>query len=169
MILTAAPPRPNLDLLLEAPPAIHDYVQVSNFWIENKTILPSTPNVSSFWEKERAFYGLVLAAQRAESFEQGWDGYDAPKPSGAAVNLGVQLLIRLKDAGLRPYSVLPSADGGIGISFRGKQGRRAVLEILNDGTSSYVIYGKGHPTLSAPFDVATPDLKPVFTLLSENL
>jgi hypothetical protein len=147
-----------------------DYPQWSGFWSDYKeNVLEHPKHRSSFWNKELHFTQLIEATQKAKGYEEGWDGYDAPVPSNAAINYGIELLNKLKMADLSPYSVLPSADGGIGISFRGKGGRRAALEILNDGSSTYVIYGTGHPTLTDAFDVTSPDLTRVFTLISENL
>jgi hypothetical protein len=147
-----------------------DYPQYSGFWLDHKDKVPPGPKFqSSFWQKERDFTKLIDATLQVTTYEVGWDGYDAPVPNDVAINYGIELLNKLKNTELSPYSVLPSADGGIGISFRGKEGRRAALEILNDGSSTYVIYGTGHPTLTDAFDVTSPDLTRIFTLISENL
>ncbi len=149
-------------------PSIADKLQHSAFWDELiGKVRPET--ASSFWTREQKFTKLIEVTNQARANEVGWDGYEAPNPNKDAINRGVELLSKLKASGLDPYSVLPSADGGIGISFRGREGRRAILEILNDGSSTYMIYGKGHPTMSDAFDIANPNLTPVFTLLSENL
>jgi hypothetical protein len=147
-----------------------DYPQYSGFWLDHKDTVPQGPKLlSSFWKKERHFTQLIDTTRQVTTYEVGWDGYDAPIPNNVAINYGIEVLNKLKTTELSPYSVLPSADGGIGISFRGKDGRRAALEILNDGSSTYVIYGKDRPTLMDAFDVTSPNLTPVFTLISENL
>jgi hypothetical protein len=166
--LPALPPRTPSGLLAdEAPPAI--YAQVSDFWTRNQATLPGVSSQSLFWDRDTAFKKLAAAAEQAKLYELGWDGYASPPPTDDSVARGKALLDRIWKTDLTPYSVLPSADGGIGISFRGKEGRRAVLEILNDGSGSFSIYGKGHPKSSGEFDVTSDDLTALFNLLSENL
>lgn len=146
------------------------YLQYSGFWINHKNSVPQGPkDVSSFWDKEGHFTRLIKATSEVKTYELGWDGYDAPIPSDDAIKYGIEILNKLKATELSPYSVLPSADGGIGISFRGRDGRRAALEILNDGSSTYSVYGKGRPSRTEVFDVRSPNLTPVFDLISENL
>lgn len=147
-----------------------DYPQRSEFWSDYREKVPQTPkHKSAFWCKELHFTQLIESTRMVKVYEEGWDGYDAPVPSDVAINYGIELLNKLKTTELSPYSVLPSADGGVGISFRGKDGRRAALEILNDGSSTYVIYGKGLQTLTDAFDVRSANLTPVFNLIAENL
>jgi hypothetical protein len=144
------------------------YPQQSHFWGGHVDKLAETPMQANFYARQLHFNNLIDATRKTKTFAVGWDGYDAPIPSDATINNGVEVLNKLKDTALSPYSVLPSAEGGIGISFRGKDGRRAMLEVLNDGSASYMIYGKGHPKLTGDFDAASPDLAPVLTLLTEN-
>jgi len=172
--LPALPPRTPSGLLAdEAPPAIYAQVSVSDFWIRNQATLQATlPSVSGqslFWNRDTKFKELAAAAKRAKLYEPGWDGYGALPPTDDSVAQGIALLDKIWRTDLTPYSVLPSADGGIGISFRGREGRRAVLEILNDVTGSFSVYGKGHPKTSGEFDVASGDLTAMFDLFSESL
>jgi len=169
--LAAMPPKPLPELLIhQARPAI--YARDSSFWSTNRGAVQIISSGSSFWNRElhiQHIEQLVLVAQSATSFEAGWDGYDAPKPAKISIDLGVAVLNKIKEAEVNPYSVLPSADGGIGISFRGQDGRRALLEIANDGSASYIIYGKGHPRLAGDFDPSDTDLDDLFRRLQENL
>jgi hypothetical protein len=169
--MIAATPPPDLNVRpVSVMTSITEYPERSGFWFDHKDNVPKGPRLqSSFWKKERHFTKLIDATRHVKTYQVGWDGYDAPIPNNVAIDHGIELLNKLKMADLSPNSVLPSADGGIGISFRGKDGRRAALEILNDGSSTYVIYGTGHPTLTDTFDVTSPDLTRVFTLISENL
>jgi hypothetical protein len=169
MILVAALPQQDILRLLSAQshPAI--YAQASNFSVVDSEAILSISHESSFWKRELHFQQLTQAARNASLYEIGWDGYDAPKPNDDSINQGIALLNKIKEVGLSPSSVLPSADGGVGISFRGLGGRRALLEILNDGSASYVIYGKGHPRLAGELNLTDPNLTLVFNRLSENL
>ncbi len=123
----------------------------SSFWKGHGDLFP-VMSPSAFWTRERHFIELSEATQRAKSFKRGWDGYDAPSPNDAAVEGTLKALSQLQSfSPLNPYSVLPTADGGVGISFRGRDNKRAVLELLNDGSCSYMFYGKGHATESLEF------------------
>jgi hypothetical protein len=155
-------------------PQIHDQLQDnttaivhrlddldSPFWRLNSRILP-LPSASAFWsnelavvERARKFTQLAESTKKTKSLEVGWDGYRAPVPNDVAVATTLVVLFKVLNSQLTPYSVLPSADGGVGISFRGRDNKRAVLELLNDGTSSYMLYGKGHPTERSEFDSNT--------------
>ena len=139
----------------------------SDFWKQHMQFFQEE-SASAFWERDLRFIRLTESTRKAKSFEQGWDGYEAPTPSDASVTRTLQVLSKVRESKLTPYSVLPSADGGVGISFRGNAGKRAVLELLNDGTSSYTFYGKQHPTESAEFDSNT-ELPRILQLLEEYL
>jgi len=163
-----SPPPPDYRLLVaQTPPAI--YETAPDFWSDHIEWLSRSIGQSAFLEREQRFERLIQDVYKSELYKDGWDGYGAPKPNAASVDLGVRLVKILKFTELSPYSVLPSADGGIGISFRGRDGRRAMLEVLNDGSASYMIYGKGHPKSMGSFDISSPDLTPLFTRLLESL
>jgi hypothetical protein len=120
-------------------------------------------------DRDKTFRQLEESTYVTSLYEAGWDGYDAPAPNQAAVASTLSVLSKMREeSGLIPYSVLPSADGGVGISFRGQGNKRAVLELLNDGTASYMQYGKGCPTESTEFDSNT-DLPTIFQRLGEYL
>jgi hypothetical protein len=152
--------------MIVATPPVYNYVQSgtaaviyregalnSSFWMEHIDLFPA-PSASVFWTRERHFIQLSEGTRITKAFKTGWDGYDAPAPSDAAVAVTLKVLSQLQSSSsLNPYSVLPSADGGVGISFRGRHEKRAVLEMLNDGTSSYMLYGKGQPTESSEFSL----------------
>jgi hypothetical protein len=166
--VAAVPPQDLLRLLFtQTQPAI--YVREPDFCPTNSRAIPDLWRESSFWKRELHFQQLAQSARNASSYEIGWDGYDAPKPNDNSINQAIALLNKIKETGLSPSSVLPSADGGIGISFRGQNGRRALLEISNDGSASYTIYGKGHPRLAGELNLAAANLTVVFNRLSENL
>ncbi len=125
----------------------------SRFWSRHpNALLGRQMPVASFWTRNRHFAQLVDTARQLRSVEKGWDGYAAPGPSEVSVRRAVSALEYMRNVDLSPWSVLPSADGGVGISFRGREGRRAVIEILNDGSSSYLTYGRGYTAAGSDFD-----------------
>jgi hypothetical protein len=139
----------------------------TNFWRQHSNVLP-VPSPSAFWARARHFIKLTESARKATAFENGWDGYNAPPPNDESVDRTLEVLSEVQVSKLTPYSVLPSADGGVGISFRGNADKRAILELLNDGTSLYMLYGKGYPLESSVFDTNT-ELSKVLQLLEEYL
>lgn len=132
----------------------HEDAIDSHFWMQNLSVIPEL-TTSAFWTRQRHFIELSRSANRAATFEEGWDGYDAPTPNDVALTNALEVLRSVRNSPLNPYSVLPSADGGIGISFRGRDNKRAILEFLNDNTSSYSLYGIGHPTETSDFNLST--------------
>jgi hypothetical protein len=166
-MIPIAPPVQNP--IQNEPPAIVYRMEVtqSAFWMKHTDVFPKE-SASIFWTRERQFMQLTESTRKAKAFEKGWDGYDASAPNDTSVTRTLEVLSRVRDSKLSPYSVLPSADGGVGISFRGSANKRAVLELLNDGTSSYILYGKGHPIESSEFNSNT-DLPRIFQRLEEYL
>src|SRR5580698_1166968 len=81
----------------------------SGFWRRHTDVLPK-PSASAFWERARHFIHLRESAHKAKTFENGWDGYDAHPPNEASVGRTLEVLARVHDSRLTPYSVLPSAD-----------------------------------------------------------
>jgi hypothetical protein len=166
--------------MIASPPQVQNHVQndipgivdrvdaaKSEFWRQHSDVYPKE-SLSAFWTRARHFMQLSDSACKAMAFKKGWDGYDAPAPSHVSVARTLEVLSKVRDSRLTPYSVLPSADGGVGISFRGTANKRAVLELFNDDTCSYMLYGKGHPTESSEFDSNT-ELRRIIQRLEEYL
>ncbi len=61
-----------------------------------------------------------------------WDSYGAEAPNGKATYWAGRVLSELRDLGLTPTSILPSVEGGIGITFR-RDGKYADIECFNTG------------------------------------
>lgn len=61
-----------------------------------------------------------------------WDSYGAEAPNGKATYWAWQILLELRGLGLAPSSVLPSVEGGVGITFR-RDGKYADIECFNTG------------------------------------
>jgi hypothetical protein len=80
-----------------------------------------------------------------ESISRDWNGLGSEPPTFDAVAGAVRVLRGLKSAWVRPERVAPSAEGGVGITFR--RGRRfASIESLNSGEVVVLISdGTGSP------------------------
>jgi hypothetical protein len=64
--------------------------------------------------------------------QEGWNGYSAPVPSGAAIDTARSFLSILSSENYEPTKLAPSAVGGVGIT-RKEGGRRVYVEFFNDG------------------------------------
>jgi hypothetical protein len=67
------------------------------------------------------------------SLAEGWDGYNAPKPSRQAIEEAQAILEGLQQELVKPYWISASADGGVAFSFASPGNQRAQIEILNNG------------------------------------
>lgn len=97
--------------------------------------------IGEYWER--------LGAMR--SLEKNWDSYGADPPSGLAVRNAAALCEAAVQCGVEPRAVLPSAMGGIGVSFAGSvPGAEVWCELYNRGTA-HALFHDG----SGDFDSAT--------------
>ncbi|MGA8089463.1 MAG: hypothetical protein WCA10_19475 [Terracidiphilus sp.] len=71
---------------------------------------------------------------------EGWDGYDAPKPSPQAIKVARTILERMQEELVKPYWISASADGGVAFSFMAPGDRRAQIEVLNNGEKFAHLY-----------------------------
>ncbi len=93
----------------------------------------------------------------------GWDGYDAPVPTGKSLEKAAQFLESLKQRGdLEPALLSPSTVGGVGITFAGINDREAYLEFFNDGRV-FAALSNGHEEPHI-FETGTDDQPFSFTL-----
>ena len=166
MILIAPPVQSRVQNVIPAIVSQIDSIQ-PDFWKQHYDVFREE-SASSFWDRERHFIQLEESTRHAEAFKRGWDGSDAPAPNDGSVTRTLEVLSSIRDSNLSPYSVLPSANGGVGISFRGNGNKRAVLELLNDGTAVCMLFGKGHPIVSSEFSLEK-DLQEVLRRLEEYL
>jgi hypothetical protein len=73
------------------------------------------------------------AVQAMASLREGWDTYGASAPTAIARDNAVRVLDRLLSKNLTPSKVLPSAEGGVAISFTASSRRYADIECFNSG------------------------------------
>lgn len=71
--------------------------------------------------------------ERIGALPYDWDGYGAQPPSDETIASMRTLLTILRNCGVTPDKLLPSAAGGIEVSQR-SNGRHAAVECLNSGT-----------------------------------
>lgn len=77
--------------------------------------------------------------EKLKTFKYNWNSYDAEPPSPSAIQIAMKLVDSLCNSGLEPCRVVPSAIGGVGITIRWFEGRKAYLEVRNDGKSHLLL------------------------------
>jgi hypothetical protein len=97
----------------------------------------------------------ALAAARAHSLDEKWDllinrlidwggrqgevdedGWQMP--TSPAIGVTCQLLTRLRSAGVLPFRMVPSGEGGISVELIQVQFFAARLEVKSDGSAEYI-------------------------------
>jgi len=94
---------------------------------------------SVFWRRTYLLQRTYMKLLDLSMLRSNWDSYGAPSPNLDAFNNALRILKSMEPADLEVLSVVPSAEGGIGLCFR-KQDRYADIEALNDGTILGVRY-----------------------------
>ena len=102
---------------------------------------------SAYLSNKERFIDLRQHLGMTSQLAMGWDTYGAEAPNDQARNLASELLGLLENASLAPARLLPSAEGGIAMSFvEGEQ--RAEIEIYNTGEIAAATYaGQGEPAV----------------------
>ena len=76
------------------------------------------------------------------NYPENWDSYESHPPNQDAIFNSIRVLEITRKVRIKPDSVLPSAEGGIGISFW-NEGKYADLECFNTGEIIAVKYDRG--------------------------
>jgi len=92
------------------------------------------------------WYGKLDACR---TLQEGWNGYTAPAPGDAAIENARTFLDVMRQAGLGPTRLAPSAMGGVAVTQ--KAGNRKVLvEFYNDGRAFALFSLRGGDMRVAP-------------------
>jgi hypothetical protein len=94
---------------------------------------------SSFWRTKARFAEARQRLRATASVDRGWDTYGAEAPNDTARTLAAKILDALEADSLPPSRVMPSAEGGIAISFVEGE-NRAEIEIYNTGEIAAATY-----------------------------
>lgn len=100
---------------------------------------------SAFWRSKARFVALRRRLNSTATLACGWDTYGAEPPNEVARSLARKILDVLEADLLHPTHLMPSAEGGIAISFV-KGDNRAEIEIYNTGEIAAATYsGRSEP------------------------
>lgn len=115
----------------------------SNFYqaLDNQSAsqYPNTGNSETILHQKRVEQ-LRDALRELDLIEDGWDSYDAPRPSSLALTMAWQVFATLREEALLPDRILPSAEGGVAFIFSSLGDRRATIENLNNGEDFLLLY-----------------------------
>jgi hypothetical protein len=100
---------------------------------------------SAFLTSRARFDDAWLRLNAAALLRHGWDSYAADPPNDKAYGLALTVLDELEVSHLPPTRLMPSVEGGIGLSFV-EGDDRAYLELCNTGEIIVAIYqAQGEP------------------------
>jgi hypothetical protein len=99
---------------------------------------------SRYIQLEQTFTALRDQLSKLRGLQAGWDSYGAPAPNEVALAAAESALDTLRTLIVQPTSILPSADGGIGVCFTHND-QYAHIEFENSGDTWILIYGADTP------------------------
>lgn len=90
---------------------------------------------------------LFKKLEQYRGYVDGWNGYDAPAPNQAAVDVARMFLSVMRDNWAIPTRVAPTAVGGIAITRRSGE-KKVVVEFYNNGLISALFADDAQQTMS---------------------
>ena len=99
------------------------------------TRLPKYDNDNWFQRANIELYSFT-------KFEPGWDGCDAAVPNNSSITQAREFLREMAHLGLKPYRVVASMDGGVGVAIVSNNGS-LVVEFKNFGSPVYIRRSNG--------------------------
>jgi|SRR6202453_2062903 hypothetical protein len=109
--------------------------------IVEKTRFWSTAE-SQYLTRSRIMEGLYDSLRMLESVSDDWNSYGSPRPSAKAIAVAGRMLNALRNEVFLPRRVLPSAEGGVALTFLSDTENRAVIESLNNDEAFVLLYDR---------------------------
>lgn len=126
----------------QAPVAYHSVLLEAPRYREGHEKSIASISKSFYWQTKAflaSFAKLRERLERTANLSDGWDTYDAERPSDLARSLAGRVLDALESARLIPSHLMPSAEGGIAFSFVDGE-NRAEIEVYNSGEIAAATY-----------------------------
>lgn len=117
------------------------------------------PSPEGKWEDE---------LQKLNRLKQGWNGYDAPKPIGAAIETVRSYLQVAKGEDFEPNRLEPSVMGGVGLTHRHGT-RKVYVEFYNNGTVHSLFSERAGKMQTMPVGATAEDFRRFVTRAKEYL
>jgi hypothetical protein len=112
-------------------------VEQPRITLDDLAAIPSIRVIYHNDEKQAARWKIKLI--RLGQLREGWNGYEAPAPSKAAISTAetfVDLLVREK---YEPRRLAPSVVGGVGVTRR-QDNKSVYVEFYNDGKKVFALF-----------------------------
>ena len=93
---------------------------------------PANPQVQIVISQSHDLSKWNNSLDQMRRLQEGWNGYSAPAPSGAAILTARSFLSNLLKEHYEPSRLAPSAVGGVGITHK-KEKRKVYVEFYNKG------------------------------------
>ena len=105
-------------------------------------LIADLTHASGFWQATARIAEAWRRLDQTRNLLPGWDTYGAEPPNESARVLAADVLSGLDSASLPPSGIMPSAEGGIVISFVNGD-HRAAFEAYNTNELVAAMYGGG--------------------------
>jgi hypothetical protein len=97
---------------------------------------------SQYLIRSRIMEDLYDSLRMLEFVPDDWNSYGSPRPSTKAIALAERMLDELRHEVFLPRRVLPSAEGGVALTFLSDTENRAVIESLNNDEAFVLLYDR---------------------------
>jgi hypothetical protein len=135
-----APPQ-NLATIADANERTSGRTASEELQIVDETRFWSTAE-SQYLTRSRIVEGLYDSLRMLEFVSNDWNSYGSPRPSTKAISVAGRMLNALRDEVFLPKRVLPSAEGGVALTFLSDTENRAVIESLNNNETFVLLYDR---------------------------
>jgi len=105
-----------------------------------RSVVRSSAEGSNFLNVQLQLQQALSEVRALHTVADDWDSYGTPAPTYSAMASATSVINLLKSVLVIPARILPSSEGGVAISFSGPEGRRALIETLNDGDKYIVLF-----------------------------
>jgi hypothetical protein len=96
---------------------------------------------------EQTFDKMAKELDELRFLEDGWNSYDAQAPSIDSILRAKSILDALESECMVPRRVMASAEGGVAIVFLPSNTNRAMIEVLNNQETFFILYNlNGDPS-----------------------
>jgi hypothetical protein len=97
---------------------------------------------SQYMTRSRIMEGLYESLRMLGLVPDDWNSYGSPRPSTKAIAVAERMLDALRNEVFLPRLVLPSAEGGVALTFLSNTENRAVIESLNNDEAFVLLYDR---------------------------
>lgn len=98
-------------------------------------------------DRKRVMANFKQELEALRDYRKNWDSYESQPPNEDAISNSTRVLEISEKVDIEPTTVIPSAEGGVGISFWNKD-KYADIECFNTGEMIAVTYDRSNPAVT---------------------